>query len=298
MAHPLPFNLELPKVAVIPAAGKGTRFLPSTKATPKELHPLLNKPLIHCCLEELKEAGVEEAIIVTHPEKTTLEKYFSSHKDLKSLLQAQNKNQLVNSLEAIETLPKVTFVNQLEQNGLAHAVHCAKEAINGRDFFLLLPDEIFISKTTELNPCVELLKSFKNNGRSVISLLEVDRSLVSNYGVAEVKTENGNTKILNLVEKPTVEKAPSNLILPGRYLFKNEILSIIENTDPKNGEVQLTDAIVTMSKTSGVDGVISKSLRFDGGSVLGFLKANITAGLMDSEIGADLKNFLKNVNLT
>ena len=291
-------NKTLPTVAVIPAAGKGTRFLPSTKSTPKELHPLLNKPLIHCCLEELKAAGVKEAIIVTHPDKTTLEKYFSNHDELKSLLQKDNKNTLVKTLESIEELPKVTFVNQLEQKGLAHAIHCAKEAINGRDFFVLLPDEIFIAQTNELNPCVELLESFKKNGLSAISLLEVDKSLVSSYGVAKIESENNQSKIVDVVEKPSVEKAPSNLILPGRYLFKNEILSLIESTQPKNGEVQLTDAIVTMAKDSGVSAVTTKSMRFDGGSVLGFLKANITAGLMDSEIGEELKSFLKNVNLT
>ena len=147
-------KFETPKVAVIPAAGKGTRFLPSTKVTPKEMHPLLNLPLIHHCLNELKDAGVEEAIIVSHKDKVALENYFKDHSELKTLLEKDGKTDLVKELTNVENLPKVTFAYQEEQLGLAHAIHSAKNELNGRDFYVLLPDEIFIPKDISQNPCV------------------------------------------------------------------------------------------------------------------------------------------------
>lgn len=289
-------SFKSPEVGIIPAAGKGTRFLPSTKATPKEMHPLLNKPLIHHCLKELADAGVKKAIIISHPEKKTLENYFDDHGDLKKIV--ENKPALVKELESIENLPSVSFVYQREQLGLAHAVLCAKEAIQEQDFYLLLPDEIFLPESKEQNPCVELKESFEKHGQSVISLLKVDKSEVHKYGVADLETTADNQfKIKDLVEKPKTEEAPSQFILPGRYLFKNDILEKIERTPKRNGEVQLTDSIVLQSQETGVFALETKCKRFDGGSVLGFLKANIYAGLKDAEIAKDLKAFLQKLNL-
>lgn len=281
-----------PKLAVIPAAGRGTRFLPSTKVTPKEVHPLLNLPLIHHCLNELKDAGVEEAIIVTHKDKTSLENYFKDHSELKTLLQNDKKEALVQELTNIENLPKVTFAYQEEQLGLAHAVYSAKKEINNRDFYLLLPDEIFLPKDLSQNPCVELKTEFEKTGTSAISLLEVERNLVSQYGVAKLENNNDITEV---VEKPKLEDAPSNLILPGRYAFKNEILNYIEKTPEKNGEVQLTDSMILMSKDLGLKGVVTKCPRFDGGSVLGFLKANIYAAMQDENLRDSLKEYISSI---
>lgn len=288
-------SFTTPKVAVIPAAGRGTRFLPSTKATPKEMHPLLNIPLIHHCLNELKEAGVEEAIIVTHKDKVTLESYFKDHSELKALLKNDGKNDLVQELTNIENLPKVTFAYQEEQLGLAHAVYSAKEQIAGRDFYLLLPDEIFLPSDISQNPCVELKNDFEKNGASVISLLEVDPKLVYQYGVAKTEQTKNSLKISEIVEKPKVEDAPSNLILPGRYAFKAEILDYIKKTPKKNGEVQLTDSMILMSKDSGLNGVVTKCPRFDGGTVAGFLKANIYAAMQDSELKEELSQFISDL---
>jgi UTP--glucose-1-phosphate uridylyltransferase len=281
-----------PKVAVIPAAGKGTRFLPSTKATPKEMHPLLNIPLIHHCLKELKEAEVEEVIIVSHIDKKTLENYFSDHSALKKLLQTDGKDDLVERLNEIEGLPRVTFAYQDEQLGLAHAIYSAKKEIAGRDFYVLLPDEIFIPDSKDQNPCVELKKSFLKTGVSTISLLEVDESMVSQYGVAKIENLEGSSclKVLGLVEKPKLKDAPSNLILPGRYLMKADVLKQIENTPERNGEVQFTDS---MMQLDSLNGVITKCTRFDGGSVLGFLKANIYAALKDPDLKPEIETFLK-----
>lgn len=284
-------NFNSPEVAVIPAAGKGTRFLPSTKATPKELHPLLNRPLLHHSMEELKEAGVKEVIIVNHPEKTGLNKYFEPHDELISVV--SSKPELVEALESVEALPKMTMVYQTEQKGLAHAISCATEAINGRNFFVLLPDEIFIPNSLDENPCLTLADNYKKYGTSVISLLEVPKDQVSSYGVAKFENIEGQIRILDLVEKPKVEDAPSNLILPGRYLFDNAILNWIKKTPERNGEVQLTDAMVSMSKEQGLNGLITTCPRFDGGSVLGFLKANVFAALKDEELSKDFEKFLK-----
>ncbi len=285
-------SFNTPKVAVIPAAGKGTRFLPSTKVTPKEMHPLLNLPLMHHCLNELKNAGVEEAIIVSHKDKVALENYFKDHSELKNLLADDGKQGLVQELTNIENLPKVTFAYQKEQLGLAHAIHSAKEQINGRDFYVLLPDEIFLPSDISQNPCVELKNEFKKTGQNTISLLEIDPSLVYQYGVAKTENLNGSLTISEIVEKPKVEDAPSNLILPGRYAFRNEILNYIENTPKKNGEVQLTDSMILMGKDHGLTGVATKCPRFDGGSVLGFLKANIYAAMQDEKLKSDLTVFL------
>ncbi|MGH1467274.1 MAG: UTP--glucose-1-phosphate uridylyltransferase [Bdellovibrionales bacterium] len=285
-------SFNTPKVAVIPAAGKGTRFLPSTKVTPKEMHPLLNLPLIHHCLIELKNAGVEEAIIVSHKDKVALENYFKDHSELKTLLENDGKTNLVQELTNIENLPKVTFAYQEEQLGLAHAIYSAKEQINGRDFYVLLPDEIFIPSNLSQNPCVELKKEFEKTGANTISLLKVDPSLVYQYGVARTEETNGSLKISEIVEKPKVEEAPSNLILPGRYAFKNEILSYIEKTPKKNGEIQLTDSMILMGKDHGLTGVATKCPRFDGGSILGFLKANIYAAMQDEKLKTELDSFL------
>ncbi len=287
-----PKYFKAPKIAVIPAAGRGTRFLPSTKVTPKEMHPLLNLPLIHHCLSELKEAGVEEAIIVTHKDKVSLEAYFKDHSELKALLQADKKDDLVQELVKIENLPKVTFAYQEEQLGLAHAVYSAKEQIAGRDFYLLLPDEIFLPSAPSQNPCVELKKEFENSGTSVVSLLEIDPVLTSQYGVVKVETSGSSLKVLDIVEKPKQGEAPSNLILPGRYAFKAEILEHIENTALKNGEVQLTDSMILMSKESGLNAFVTSCPRFDGGTVLGFLKANIHAAMQDEKLKGDLADFI------
>ena len=284
-------NFNSPEVAVIPAAGKGTRFLPSTKATPKELHPLLSKPLLHHSMEELKEAGVKEIILVNHPEKKGLNKYFEPHDELKSVV--SSKPELLEALDSVEALPKMTMVYQNEQKGLAHAISCATEAINGRNFFVLLPDEIFIPQTLNENPSKALAESYKESGTSVISLLEVPKDQVSSYGVAKFEDNDGQIKIVDLVEKPKIEDAPSNLILPGRYLFDNKILDWIQKTPERNGEVQLTDAMVSMSKEQGLNGLITDCPRFDGGSVLGFLKANIFAGLKDDKISSDLRLFIE-----
>lgn len=287
-------TFKAPKLAVIPAAGKGTRFLPSTKATPKEMHPLLNLPLIHHCLIELQQAGVEEVILVSHPEKRSLENYFVDHKELKKLLLKENKKALAQELTNIESLPQVRFAYQDEQLGLAHAVSCAENLIAGRDFFLLLPDEIFIPNTLEENPSLDLKRTFESRGLSAITLLEVDKSLVSSYGVASIKKEGATLNVIDIIEKPSIEQAPSNLILPGRYLLKSSILEIIKRTPKRNGEIQLTDSLVTLAKEEGLVGLISTCPRFDGGSVLGFLKANIFAAFKQPDLKKDLQTFLTN----
>ncbi len=286
---------DTPKVGVIPAAGKGTRFLPCTKVTPKEMLPLLNLPLIHHCLNELKNAGVKEAIIVSHKDKVTLKNYFKEHSELKNLLKKNKQPSLVEELKNIEQLPKVTLVYQEEQLGLAHAILAAKKEIKDRDFYVLLPDEIFFPQDLSQNPCIELKKEFEKTGANAISLLKADSSVVSQYGVAETKKANGSLNILKIVEKPKIKNAPSNLILPGRYIFKNKILKYIEQSPKKNEEVQLTDSMILMAKDHGLTGVITQCPRFDGGSVLGFLKANIYAGLKDNKLSADLKKFIKDI---
>ena len=254
------------------------------------MHPLLNLPLIHHCLNELKDAGVEEAIIVTHPDKKTLENYFADHTDLKNLLSNDGKQELVDELKSIENLPKVTFAYQHEQLGLAHAILSAEKEIAGRDFYVLLPDEIFFASKTDKNPSIELQKQFSKTGNPVISLTEVDEDLVSQYGVADVEKTASSLKINALVEKPKKENAPSNLVSPGRYLMKAEILNHIKNTAARNGEVQFTDSMMMFDI---LEGVVTSCPRFDGGTVEGFLKANIYAALQDPKLKESILSVLK-----
>lgn len=286
--------MNLPKVAVIPAAGKGTRFLPSTKATPKEMHPLLNLPLVHHCSLELQAAGVEKIVLVIHPEKETLKKYFNTDEALSTHLMELGKTELANRVKGVNKLPKVEFAYQTEQKGLAHAVACAKDSVGSDDFFLLLPDEIFIPHEASQNPCVELLELYKKTEKSTVTLLEVPKDKVSSYGVIAGENKETHYEISGIIEKPAVSEAPSNLILPGRYLFKNSIFTYIEGTQPsKNGEVQLTDAMEKLAHSEGLLGKPTSCPRFDGGSVLGFLKANIYAGLKDPELSGPLKTFIQ-----
>ncbi len=290
--------MNTPKTAVIPAAGKGTRFLPSTKATPKEMHPLLNVPLIHHCIEELAQAGVEKVIIVSHKSKTGLNKYFEDHLDLKDLLKKDGKTELVNRLESIENFPEVVFSYQEEQLGLAHAIYSAKDEIKKDDFFVLLPDEIFIPSKKEENPSLELLNLFNQTKKSCITLLEVPKEKVSSYGVAKIKeTESNSLKVIDVIEKPKIEEAPSNLILPGRYLLSNKILDIISKTKPsKNGEVYLTDSLITLSQTDDLYGHVTKTPRFDGGSVVGFLKANLYKAMQDKNLKSEILELFQRIN--
>ena len=281
--------------AVIPAAGWGTRFLPVTKSCPKELLPIVDHPSIFYVIQEAAKAGITEIILVISDNKKLVEEFFTPNGALNAYLESNDKLNLLDSLNSLIEGLKFTYVEQKEALGLGHAVLCAKEAVAGEPFAVLLPDEIEIAD--KKNSTEQLVKNFKLTGLSTISIMEVPKEEVFRYGIAEVENLFENRfKVKSLVEKPAVEEAPSQLALPGRYVFDPEIFNILETT-PKGsgGEVQLTDAMITLAKAKGLEALITHTRRFDTGNTLGFLKANIEFNLENKEIRSELKKYMENL---
>lgn len=234
--------------AIIPAAGLGTRFAPITKTIPKEMLPLGTRPLLEYSIQELTQAGIKEIIVIISSKKDLIKDYFAGSSSIK-------------------------FIYQQEALGLGHAIHCAKsEFQNQENALVLLPDELFLPFESELSPTQQLLNHFQEFHSSAVSLLEVPRDKVSNYGIAAL---GANNKITNLVEKPAMENAPSNFALPGRYILKPEIWQELENLSKgAGGEYQLTDALVKIMSQSTLYGVATQAKRFDTGNVNGWFAAN------------------------
>lgn len=257
--------------AVFPVAGFGTRFLPATKAMPKELIPIVNKPLIQYAVEEAIAAGINTLIFVTGRNKRSIEDHFDANKELEMALNSSGKKEQADMVRNI--LPKgveCIFVRQPEQLGLGHAVLCAERAVGKNTFAVLLADDFL----TDYFPGVtfDLIKAHELSGKSQLSVMEVNGPDISKYGVVVPKTEDNG--IIGLVEKPNFEEAPSNLASIGRYVLTPEIFHFLRKVDPgSGGEIQLADAINYQAETDAVDTVRLKGRRFDCGSVEGFIEA-------------------------
>ena len=267
--------------AIFPVAGFGTRFLPATKAMPKELLPIVDKPLIQYAVEEAIAAGIDTLIFVTGRNKRAIEDHFDNNPELEAALRAKGKDDQANMVKNI--LPsgiECIFVRQPEQLGLGHAVLCAERAVGNDPFAVLLADDFLIYDG--LGITADLVRSFEKSGKTQISVMEVDGPEISNYGVV-VPDEYGE-KVGGLVEKPPFEKAPSNLASIGRYVLTPEIFNILRNQDVgAGGEIQLADAINIQALGSGIEAVKLNGTRFDCGSVPGYLEAivHIANGLED-----------------
>ena len=283
------------KKAVIPAAGWGTRFLPATKSCPKELLPVVDHPSIFYVIQEAAKAGITDIVLIISSNKKAIEDFFTPNGDLNKFLKEKEKTSYLDSLNSLIEGLNFTYVEQKEALGLGHAVLCAKESVGDNPFAVLLPDEIEIAD--QKNSTQQLVENFKSTGLSTISIMEVPKEEVFRYGIAEVdEISKDHYKVKNLIEKPSVEEAPSRLALPGRYVFDSSIFSILEKT-PKGsgGEIQLTDGIVELAKTKGVEALITHTRRFDTGNMLGFLKANIEFNLENKETKKELKSYLENL---
>jgi UTP--glucose-1-phosphate uridylyltransferase len=278
--------------AVVPVAGWGTRFLPATKAMPKEMLPLVDKPVIQYIVEELLEAEINDIVFVTGRHKRAIEDHFDINPDLELHLQKSGKLSLLNEVKKISRLVNPIFIRQKEQKGLGHAVLTAKPAVGNEPFVVALGDIVLKG----LNVTRQLKDIYKKFGKSVIALFEVPRGEVSKYGIAKVKYVDENVMLLeDIVEKPNPEEAPSNLAVVGRYLFTPSLWKHLENTKPgKGGEIQLTDAIKSLLSEEAVYAfkVPSKSV-FDTGNKLDYLKTLITFALEREDIEKGLKEFLK-----
>lgn len=282
--------------AVIPAAGLGTRFLPATKASPKEMLPLVDKPLIQYVVEEAVGAGIREIIIITGRGKRAIEDHFDISFELEETLRQNGKLELMESLRKISDMADFCYIRQRQALGLGHAILSAKNLIGDEPFAVLLGDDIIDHPTSALQQMIDL---YQKNQAPLIGIQKVPKSEVRQYGVIDAEAAvDGLYKINDLVEKPSPKEAPSNLAVIGRYILTPEIFGLLEKTKPgKNNEIQLTDALKELARLRNMYGYVIQGKRFDAGDKLGFLKATVEMGLKNPELGKEFRKFLKDLPL-
>lgn len=279
--------------AVIPAAGFGTRFLPATKVIPKELLPIVDRPVIQWVIEEAVQSGIEEVILVIHPGKRQVAEHFESSPSLEAFLDSKGKHDILEELKQLSSLVRVKSVEQKAPLGLGHAVLCAKEAVGGEPFAVLLPDDIVSGS----EPCLrQLASSYAEipNDAAMVALYHVPLDQIHRYGVIEGSVVSENLyQVERIVEKPTPEKAPSLFAVMGRYILPSQIFSILEEVEPGvGGEIQLTDGLAKLARQKRLYGYCFEGTWHDVGSKLGFLQANVALGLRRSDVGPELRSFL------
>jgi UTP--glucose-1-phosphate uridylyltransferase len=287
--------------AVFPAAGMGTRFLPATKAQPKEMLPLVDKPLIQYGVEEAVHSGIQNIIIVTGRGKSAIEDHFDVSFELEQMLEARGKKDLLNVVRSVSDLINVAYVRQKEALGLGHAVLRARELVAQEPFAVILSDDVIYSETPALR---QLRDVYDFYGASVVALMEVPRDSISAYGVvdAEPVSHPGGKdrlfRIRNMVEKPKPADAPSNLAIIGRYILTPEIFDSIDAVEPgAGGEIQLTDALKHLLRSRPIYGYRFEGTRYDAGDKLGFLKATVEFALRRGDLGAGFREYLKTLAL-
>jgi UTP--glucose-1-phosphate uridylyltransferase len=284
------------RVAVFPAAGLGTRFLPATKAQPKEMLPLVDRPLIQYVVEEARDAGIDRIVIVTGRGKNAIEDHFDTSFELEQMLGEKGKDELLDEVRKISELIPISYVRQKQALGLGHAVLQAKDLVGDQPFAVLLGDDIVDAD----EPCIgQMMRLYERRGNPVIALQEVPRSETRQYGiVAGEKVEDRVIRISDMVEKPAPEKAPSNLAIIGRYLLPPEIFAILEETrSDVGGEIQLTSALKTLLSRRPIDGLLFEGRRYDAGDKLGFLKATVEFALKRKDLGGPFREYLKGLKL-
>ncbi|MBI5182846.1 MAG: UTP--glucose-1-phosphate uridylyltransferase GalU [Nitrospinae bacterium] len=283
--------------AVFPVAGLGTRFLPATKASPKEMLPLVDKPLIQYVVEEAIEGGIKEIVMITGRGKNAIEDHFDISFELEHTLRGKNQNGLLEEVQRISNLVDFCYIRQKEPLGLGHAILRAKDVIGNEPFAVLLGDDIIYSDIPAIKQLIDVYEEYHS---SIIAVEEVEKRDISNYGVIEPKeVANGVYRISNLVEKPLPDKAPSNLAIIGRYILTPEIFNILENTKAgRGGEIQLTDGLKGMLSHQVIYGYKFKGKRYDAGNKLGFLKATVEFALRRPDLGEEFREYLKGLKLT
>lgn len=289
-------NFKVTK-ALIPVAGLGTRFLPATKALPKEMLPLVDKPVIQYVVEEAVDTGLTDILMITGRNKSALENHFDRVAELEQTLMAKGDEDRLEQVQESSELADIYYTRQGDPKGLGHAVLTGKQHIGDHSFAVLLGDDVIDAKDPLLSRMIQI---HEETGDNVIALMEVEPSEISMYGCAAVtKTEIGDVVIVNdLVEKPRAEDAPSNLAVIGRYVLRPEMFILLEQTEPgRGGEIQLTDAleaaVANPEIAGGVRGVIFSGDRFDTGDKVGFLKAAMILGTRREDIGPELSDWLK-----
>ncbi|MDP9903664.1 UTP--glucose-1-phosphate uridylyltransferase [Arthrobacter bambusae] len=288
---------RLVRKAVIPAAGLGTRFLPATKAMPKEMLPVVDQPAIQYVVEEAVKAGLSDVLMITGRNKRALEDHFDRAPDLERSLELKGDEARLDAVQHASGLGPIHYVRQGEPKGLGHAVLCAKQHVGDEPFAVLLGDDLIDESEELLSTMIDVQAK---TGGSVIALIEVEPSQISAYGCADITPIAGEdyVRVNSLVEKPSVDEAPSNLAVIGRYVLHPAVFDVLEETGPgRGGEIQLTDALQTLAKGNGegtgVYGVVFRGRRYDTGDKLSYLKAVITLASERAEFGEDLKTWMK-----
>ena len=280
--------------AVIPAAGLGTRFLPATKAQPKEMLPVVDKPAIQYVVEEAVAAGIDDILIITGRNKRSLEDHFDRNFELEYQLEQKGKLDDLGQVVELAELADIHFVRQGEPLGLGHAVSVARKHVGDHPFVVMLGDDIMDDHSTVLT---DMIKGFDEHGSSVVALMEVEPSTISSYGCAAVKDPDGSLcEITEIVEKPAPEDAPSNLAVMGRYLFTPEVFEQLDGVEPGvGGEIQLTDAIAKLLALQSVYGFVFSEGRFDIGKKIDYLRATVELALRREDLGPEFREFLSGI---
>ncbi|HDG5496007.1 TPA: UTP--glucose-1-phosphate uridylyltransferase GalU [Staphylococcus aureus] len=284
------------KKAIIPAAGLGTRFLPATKAMPKEMLPILDKPTIQYIVEEAARAGIEDIIIVTGRHKRAIEDHFDSQKELEMVLKEKGKSELLEKVQYSTELANIFYVRQKEQKGLGHAISSARQFIGNEPFAVLLGDDIVESEVPAVK---QLIDVYEETGHSVIGVQEVPEADTHRYGIIDPLTKNGRQyEVKKFVEKPAQGTAPSNLAIMGRYVLTPEIFDYLKTQKEGAGnEIQLTDAIERMNNDNQVYAYDFEGEHYDVGEKLGFVKTTIEYALKDDSMREELTRFIKELGL-
>jgi UTP--glucose-1-phosphate uridylyltransferase len=280
--------------AVIPAAGLGIRFLPATKAQPKEMLPIVDIPTIQYVVDEAVDSGIEDILLITGRSKRAIEDHFDKSPDLESLLRKKGNNDLLDMVRDISERVDIHYIRQKEPRGLGHAIYCARKFIGSEPFAVLLGDDIVRSK----EPCLkQLINLYDETGASVIALQEVLPGDVDKYGIADAeKVKESVFRIKDLVEKPALQEAPSRLGIMGRYIITPGIFDILARTDPgSGGEIQLTDALKVLCRQEPMYGLTFRGQRYDVGDKLGYLKAMVDFALDRPGLAEQFGEYLREV---
>lgn len=281
------------KKAILPVAGLGTRFLPATKAQPKEMLAIVDKPVIQYLVEEAVASGITEIIFVTGRGKRAIEDHFDYSAGLEEVLLRQGKADIYKEVRRISNLAKFTYVRQKEPRGDGDALLCAGHLIDGEAVAVLYGDDIIDAKVPALAQMIKVYEKYKD---PVVALERVPRNEISKYGaVKATEIEKRIFEIKSIVEKPTIKKAPSNLAVVGKYIITPEVFKELRELKPVKGEIRLADALKNLLKTRSVYGYEFFGKRYDCGSKIGFLKAVVDFGLKHEEVGHDFKKYLKSV---
>jgi len=280
------------KKAIIPAAGLGTRFLPATKALPKEMLPIVDKPTMQYIIEEAVASGIEEILIITGRNKKSIEDHFDKSIELELELENKHKDGLLEQVRDISNMVNIYFIRQKEPKGLGHAINCARAFVGNEPFAVMLGDDIVDAKT----PCLkQLMDCFDEKQVSIVGVQQVKKEDVNKYGIVDgVKISDRVYKVNDLVEKPSIESAPSNVAILGRYIITPEIFDILDKTVPgKGGEIQLTDALKTLISQQEMYAYVFEGRRYDVGDKLGFLEATVEFALKREELKVPFMKYLQ-----